>query len=73
MTGKETDNKEDRAKSEGSGSMGPEMFEMMKKCCTGMGGLTNCSTMMKDMMGKMKSHPCCSPGTEDIESERRKK
>ena len=69
----ETDNKEYRTKSEGSGSMGPEMFDIMKKCCTGMGGPTDCSTMMRDMMEKMKSHPRCSPGTEDIESDRRKK
>ncbi len=75
MCTEETNKKEDKAKSANSGSapMNHGMFEMMSGCCTGKGGSTDCSTMMKGMMETMRSHPCCSPGTGDTESERREK
>ena len=52
MCTEETDEKEDKAKSANSGSapMNHGMFEMMSGCCTGPGGSTGCSTMMKGMM-----------------------
>jgi hypothetical protein len=75
MCTEETHEKEDKAKSADSGCapMGHEMFEMMSKCCTGQGDSADCSTMMKGMMEKMRSHPCCLSGTGDTESERREK
>ena len=75
MDTEETNDKGDKAKSAnfGSAPMGHGMFEMMSKCCAGQGGSTDCSTMMKGMMETMRSHPCCSPGTGDSESERREK
>jgi hypothetical protein len=75
MCTEETNEKEDKAKTANSGStpMSHGMSEMMSKCCAGQGGSTDCSTMMKGMMEKMRSHPCCSPATGDTESERREK
>lgn len=31
-----------------------KLFEMMGKCCPGMGDIPDCSAMMKEMMGAMK-------------------
>ena len=75
MCTEETNEKEDKAKSADSESipMSHGMSEMMSKCCAGQGGPSDCSTMMKGMMETMRSHPCCSPGTGDTESERREK
>jgi hypothetical protein len=75
MDTEETNEKGDKAKSANFGfaPMSHGMFEMMSGCCTGRGGSTDCSTMMKGMMETMRSHPCCSPGTGDAESERREK
>ncbi len=73
MTAEEKNKKEDKRKSKRSGPMGSGMMDMMEKCCSGEGTFADCSTMMKGMMETMRSHPCCSPGTGDTESERRKK
>jgi hypothetical protein len=73
MTAEETNKKEDKTKSEGSGPMGSGMLDVIKKCCSGEGAFSDCSTMMKGMMETMRGHPCCSPGTGDTESERREK
>ena len=75
MDTEETNDKGDKAKSADSGCAPAAhgMSEMMSKCCAGQGGSTDCSTMMKDMMEKMRNNPCCSPGTGDAESERRGK
>ena len=75
MHTKETNEKGDKTKPAGFGSapMGHRMFEMMNACCTGRGGFPDCPTMMKGMMEAGGNQPCCAPGTEDAESERRKK
>ncbi len=75
MCTEKTNKKEDEAKSANSESapMSHGMIEMMSGCCTGKGGSTDCSTMMKGMMETMRSHPGCSPGAGDTESERREK
>ncbi len=73
MTNKETDKKEEKTKPEGLGSMGPEMFEMMKKCCPGEGFFSDCAAMMRSKMGAMTSMPCCGADTGKTKSERRKK
>jgi hypothetical protein len=65
MDTEETNDKGGKAKSAGCGfaPMGRGMFEMMSACCTDRGGSIDCSTMMKDMMEKMRIHPCCPPET----------
>ncbi len=73
MIAEETNKKEDKTKSEGSGPMESGMFETMKKCCPGEGAFSDCPTMMKGMMEKMRSHPCCAPKTKDTEPEEEKK
>jgi hypothetical protein len=75
MDAEDTNKKDDKAKSanSGCGPMSPGMFEMMSGCCTGPGGSPDCSTVMKGMMEKMRSRPCCSPGIGDTGSERREK
>ena len=73
MTCEKTDKKEEETKAECSGSMGPEMFEMMKKCCSGEGAFADCTAMMKSKMGAMTSVPCCGPGTGKTEPDRREK
>ena len=73
MVGEETDKKEDKTKSEGSGPTGPGMFEMMKKCCPDEGSFSDCAAMMKSKMGAMKSMPCCGLGIGKTKPERRKK
>ena len=73
MTTEETNKKEDKTKSEGSGPMGSGILDVMGKCCSGEGAFADCSTMMKSMMETMRGHPCCSPGTGVTECERRKK
>jgi hypothetical protein len=75
MCTEEANEKREKEKSANAGStpMSHGMFEKMSGCCTGQGGSTDCSTMMKSMMETMRSHPCCSPGTGDAESERREK
>ena len=75
MNAEETSRKDDKTKSatSGCGAMSHGMFEMMSECCTGPGGSPDCSTMMKGMREKMRSRPCCPPGTGDTESERREK
>ncbi len=61
MTGKETNKKENKAKSEGSGQTEFEMFEMMKKCCAGEGTFSDCATIVKSKIGAMSGMPCCGP------------
>ncbi len=73
MTGEETDKKEDKTKSEGSGPRESGMFEMMKKCCTGEGAFPDCAAMMKSKMSAITSMPCCGQGTGKIEPDRREK
>jgi hypothetical protein len=75
MHTKETNEKGDKAKSADPGfaPMSHKMFEMMNACCTGQGGFPDCSTMMKGMREEGGGQPCCESGTEDAESERRKK
>ena len=73
MSAEETNKKEDRTKSESSGQMGSGMFEMMTKCCTGEEAFAGCAAMMKSKMAATKSMPCCGPGTEKIEPEKREK
>ncbi len=73
MNGEETDKKEDKTKSEGSDLTGLEMFEMMKKCCTGEEAFSDCAAMLKSRMGAMTSMPCCGPGIGKTKPERRKK
>ncbi len=46
-------------------------FEMMNRCCSGEGGFFDCTTMMKRMGTKGIS--CCGSGTDDSETDRRKK
>ncbi len=63
MTAEETSEKENETKSEGMGQMG--IPEMMKKCCSGEGFFSDCPSMMKDMMEKMRGQSCCGPRTKD--------
>jgi hypothetical protein len=65
MTAKETNKKEDKTKSEGSGPMGSVMMDVMGKYCSGEGAFADCSTMMKGMIKKMTSQSCCAPKTKD--------
>ena len=73
MSAEKTKKKEDKAKSESSGPMGPGMFEMMKKCCTGEEAFADCAAFMKSKMAAMTSMPCCGPGTGKTGPERREK
>jgi hypothetical protein len=73
MNCEETNKKEDKTKSEGSGPMGSGMFEMMKKCCTGEKAFSDCATMMKSKIGAMTSMSCCGPVTGKTEADRREK
>jgi hypothetical protein len=65
MTAEETNKKEDKTKSEGSGAMGSGMLDVMEKCCSGEGAFADCSAMMKGMIKKMRSQSCCAPKTKD--------
>ena len=65
MAGKETNNRGDKTKSEGSGPMGSGMLDVMEKCCSGEGAFSDCSTMMKGIIKKMRSQSCCAPKTKD--------
>ncbi len=69
MAGEETNKQKDKTKSEGSGPAGSGMFEMMSKCCTGVGSFSGCSAMMKGMMETMKNPSCCTSKTKNAESE----
>ncbi len=69
MTCEEAKKKDDQTKSESPGPMGSEMFEMMKKCCTGEEAFSDCSAMMKGMMETMRGHSCCAPKTKGAEPE----
>ncbi len=73
MTDKETDKKEGGTKPEDSSSMGPGMFEMMKKCCPGEEAFSDCAAMMKKKMGAVASMPCCGQGTGKTKPKRSKK
>lgn len=65
MTADETNKKEDKKKSEGTGPMGSGMLDVMEKCCSGEGAFADCSTMMKGMIKKMRSKSCCAPETKN--------
>jgi hypothetical protein len=65
MTAEESNKKEDKTKSEGSGPMGSGMLDMMEKCCSGEEAFADCSTMMKGMIKKMRSQSCCAPKAKD--------
>jgi hypothetical protein len=65
MTAEETNKKEDKTKSECSGPMGSGMSDVMEKCCSSEGAFADCSSMMKDMIKKMRSQSCCVPKTKD--------
>jgi hypothetical protein len=73
MNCEETNNKEDKTKSEGSGPRGSGMFEMMEKCCTGEGAFSDCAAIMKSKMGTMTSMPCCGTAKGKTEPDRREK
>ncbi len=73
MSAEETNKKEDRTKSQGSGPMGPGMFEMMTKCCRGEEAFAECAAMMKSKIAAMASMPCCGPGTGKTEPDSREK
>ncbi len=73
MAVEEKNNKEDKSKTANWGPMGPEMFEMMKKCCPGEKDFSDCAAMMKNKMGAMANMPCCGPGIGKTKPERRKK
>jgi hypothetical protein len=45
MTAEETNKKEDKTKSEGSGAMGSGMLDVMEKCCSGEEAFADCSAM----------------------------
>ena len=72
MTAEESNKKEDKTKSEGSGPMRSGMLDMMGKCCSGGGDFPDCSAMMKGMIKKMKSQSCCAPTTKDTGPEEEK-
>ena len=65
MTAEETNTKEDKTKSEGSGPMGSGMMDVMEKYCAGKGAFADCSTMMTGMIKKMTSQSCCAPKTKE--------
>jgi hypothetical protein len=65
MTAEETNKKEDKTRSKGSGPMGSGMLDVMEKCCSGKGAFADCSTMMKGMIKNMRSQSCCAPKTKD--------
>ena len=75
MSGEGTHKKEDKTKSDKSGTA-PDasgLFEMMKKCCIGEEKFSNCSAVLKSRMGAMTSMPCCGPGREKTGPDRREK
>ncbi len=73
MNTEETNEKGDETKSGCFGFGGGRMFEMMTACCADQGGLSGCSTMMKDMMETMRSQPCCVSRTKDAGPEEGKR
>ncbi len=73
MAGEETDKKQNKTKSEGSGPMGFGMFEMMQKFCTSEGVFSDCASMMRSKMGAKTGTPCCGPAKGKTKLERRKK
>ena len=65
MTTEESNKKEDKTKSEGTGPVGSGMLDVMGKCCPGEEVFANCSTMMKGMIKKMGSQSCCAPSRKE--------
>jgi hypothetical protein len=74
MHAEETKDKKEKTRSTDFGFIpsGHGLSEMMNKCCTGQGGFSACSTMMKGMMDAMKKQPCCA-SEEDTQFEEKKK
>ena len=75
MHAQKTKDKGEKEKSSGfnCAPLGQGMFEMMKKCCAGRGGFSDCSAGMESMMEAMTKQHCCTPNKDAAESERRKK
>lgn len=75
MTGEETSKKEDKAKSDksGTGPTGCEELDMMKTCYTGEGAFSDCAAMMASRMGAMTKMPCCRSGIKTTEHDGREK
>ncbi len=64
MNTEERNEKEEKAETGCCGIAGSRMFAMMSACCADKKGVSDCSTMMKDMMEKMKKQSCCAPTAE---------
>ncbi len=63
MAAERTSNKEDKTRSKGPDPT--SMLDMMEKCCSGDGTFSDCSTMMKCMVEKMRRGSRCVPETKD--------
>ena len=74
MHAQKTKDKGEKEKSSGfnCAPLGEGMFEMMKKCCAGRGGFSDCSALMEGMMEEMKKQHCM-PNKDAAESVKRKK